>query len=138
MTGTMRLIQTLSRALSSLLIVSALSATIWLPWAVPARSATDCDRPGTAAEASECAGIRLRDAEREMGELYARLLQSDDRDMVEALKGAQEAWMRWREAEGRLAARMANDPAQAGAAALTQQAQMTEDRVKDLRAMLGD
>lgn len=101
-------------------------------------AALDCDRPSGPSEMAECAGQRLRAAEREMSELYGQLLDNEDKDFVEAVRQAQEAWMRWREAEGRVAAKTVNDQALARYAVLNQQAQMTEDRVKDLRGLLGN
>jgi len=97
--------------------------------------AQDCDRPGTPGEMTECATLRLRAADREMADTYGALLDSEDKGFVAALKAAQDAWMRWREAEGALAAKTANDPALVEYARFKQQALMTEDRIKDLRGM---
>ncbi len=95
----------------------------------------DCDRPQTDSQAMECANLRLRAAEREMAPLVSELMKSDDQDFKAALAAAQDAWMQWREAEGKLAETATTDRTQAPAARLKAQAQMTEDRVKDLRSM---
>ena len=98
----------------------------------------DCDRPGSTQEMTECATLRLRAAEREMADTYGSLLESEDKEFVAALKLAQDAWMKWREAEGKLAARTVNDPELAQYTRTNQEAVMTEDRVKDLRSMAGN
>jgi uncharacterized protein YecT (DUF1311 family) len=101
-------------------------------------SAQNCDRPSSVPEMTECATLRLRAAEREMGEFYGRLLDSEDRDFAAAAREAQEAWMKWREAEGRLAAKTVGDPGLAAHARKNQEAIMTEDRVRDLRGYAGN
>ena len=100
--------------------------------------AGDCDRPGSLQEQNECATLRLRAAERELAALYGALLDSEDKDLAKAVREAQEAWMRWREAEGRLAAMTVNDKTLAQWAQKSQEAQMTEDRIKDLRVLTGN
>lgn len=97
----------------------------------------NCDRPGTVQEMSECATLRLRAAEREIAEVYGALLDSEDKEFVKVLKEAQDAWMRWREAEGKLAMKTVTDQALAQYALRVQEAQMTEDRIKDLRSISG-
>lgn len=96
----------------------------------------DCDRPDTPVQATECANLRLRAAEREMAQLVSELMKSDDADFKTALAVAQDAWMQWREAEGKLAETAVSDRTLAPVARLKVQGQMTEDRVKDLRSML--
>jgi len=46
--------------------------------------------------------------------------------------------MRWREAEAKLVERTVNDPGLVLYTRRTQEAQMTEDRVKDLRSLAGN
>ena len=82
--------------------------------------------------------LRLRAADREMGELYGALLDSEDKEFAKAVREAQEAWMRWREAEGRLVARTVNDQALVPYTQRTLEAQMAEDRIKDLRGLAGN
>lgn len=100
--------------------------------------AQNCDRPGSVQEMAECANLRLRAAEREMGEVYGALLDAEDKDFAKAVREAQEAWMRWREAESRLAAKTVNDPGLVPYTQRTLEAQMAEDRVKDLRSLAGN
>ena len=100
--------------------------------------AQNCERPSSVREMTECANLRLRAADREMGELYGALLDSEDKDLAKAVREAQEAWMRWREAEGRLVARTVNDQALVAYTQRTLEAQMTEDRIKDLRGLAGN
>ncbi|WP_243439469.1 lysozyme inhibitor LprI family protein [Fundidesulfovibrio soli] len=97
--------------------------------------AQNCDNPATDQDMAECAGLRLRAAERDMAVLLDRLEQSEDKELVEALRGAQQAWTAWREAEGRLASVGARDPVLKLYARKKQEAQMTEDRVKDLKSL---
>lgn len=73
-----------------------------------------------------------------MAESYGMLLDSEDKEFAKAVREAQEAWMRWREAEGRLVERTVNDPGLVLYTRRTQEAQMTEDRVKDLRSLAGN
>lgn len=87
---------------------------------------------------NECATLRLRAADRELAEVYGSLLSSEDKEFVAALKLAQEAWMKWREAEGKLAAKTVNDQGLAQYTKMNQEALMTEDRLKDLRSMAGN
>lgn len=117
------------RGLRALVILAAVSALS------QGAAAQNCDRPETVPEMTECATLRFRAADRELADVYGALLDSEDKDFTQAVKEAQEAWMRWREAEGRLMAKTVADPALAGYAAKNQQAQMTEDRVKDLRSI---
>ena len=100
--------------------------------------AQDCDRTGSVQEMAECATLRLRAADREMADLYGSLLESEDKEFVAALRPAQEAWMKWREAEGKLAEKTVNDPGLAQYAKTNQEALMTEDRIKDLRSLAGN
>jgi uncharacterized protein YecT (DUF1311 family) len=100
-------------------------------------TAHNCDRPGTVQEMNECATLRLRAAEREIAEVYGALLDSEDKEFVKILKEAQDAWMRWREAEGKLAMKTVTDQTLAPYALKVQEAQMTEDRIKDLRSISG-
>lgn len=100
-------------------------------------TAQNCDRPGTVQEMNECATLRLRAAEREIAEVYGALLDSEDKEFVKVLKEAQDAWMRWREAEGKLAMKTVTDQTLAPYALKVQEAQMTEDRIKDLRSISG-
>ena len=95
----------------------------------------NCDQPGSVQEMSECATLRLRAAEREIAEVYGALLDSEDKEFVKVLKDAQDAWMRWREAEGKLAMKTVTDQSTAQYAMKVQEAQMTEDRIKDLRSI---
>lgn len=95
----------------------------------------DCERPDTQAQATECAVLRLRAAEREAALLVSELMKSDDQEFKEALAAAQDAWLKWRETEGKLAGLTVNDKTQGQLARLTTEAQLTEDRVKDLRNM---
>ena len=87
---------------------------------------------------TECAALRLRAADREMSEVYGGLMESEDKEFVAALKQAQDAWFRWREAEGNLAAKTTNDADLVEYARMHQQALMSEDRIKDLRGMSGN
>jgi len=73
-----------------------------------------------------------------MANYYGILLDSEDKDMAKAVREAQEAWMRWREAEAKLVERTVNDPGLVLYTRRTQEAQMTEDRVKDLRSLAGN
>lgn len=114
-----------------LLLAALLAAPGWA-------RAQNCDRPSSVPEMTECANLRLRAAEREMGEIYGRLLDSEDRDFAAATREAQEAWMKWREAEGKLAAKTVSDPGLAAHARKNQEALMTEDRVRDLRGYAGN
>ncbi|KAF0233366.1 MAG: hypothetical protein FD177_1759 [Desulfovibrionaceae bacterium] len=100
--------------------------------------AQNCDKPGGVPEMTECATLRLRAAEREMANYYGILLDSEDKDFAKAVREAQEAWMRWREAEAKLVERTVNDPGLVLYTRRTQEAQMTEDRVKDLRSLAGN
>lgn len=100
----------------------------------PGALAQNCDRPSGVGELTECATLRLRAAEREMGEIYGNLLDSPDKDFAAAVRKAQEAWMKWREAESALTARTVNDPAMESYTRKRLEAQMTEDRIKDLRS----
>ena len=97
--------------------------------------AQNCDNPTTDQDMAECAGLRLRAAERDMAVLLDRLEQSEDKELVEALRGSQQAWTAWREAEGKLAAVGAREPLLKLYARKKQEAQMTEDRVKDLKSL---
>nr|WP_279355699.1 lysozyme inhibitor LprI family protein [Fundidesulfovibrio agrisoli] len=97
--------------------------------------AQNCDNPASDQDLAECAGLRLRAAERDMAVLLDRLEQSEDKELVEALRGSQQAWTAWREAEGRLASVGARDPLLKLYARKKQEAQMTEDRVKDLKSL---
>ncbi|MFP5238604.1 MAG: lysozyme inhibitor LprI family protein [Acidobacteriota bacterium] len=97
--------------------------------------AQNCDNPASDQDLAECAGLRLRAAERDMAVLLDKLEQSDDKELVEALRGSQQAWTAWREAEGKLAAVGARDPLLKLYARKKQEAQMTEDRVKDLKSL---
>jgi len=99
--------------------------------------AQNCDHPVSVQEMNECATLRLRAAEREIAEVYGALLDSEDKDFVKTLKEAQDAWMHWREAEGKLAMKTVTDQALAQYALKVQEAQMTEDRIKDLRSISG-
>lgn len=119
---------------SGFLSVCLLAALAWSACAL----AQNCDRPGTVPEMTECATLRLRAAEREMANYYGILLDSEDKDFAKAVREAQEAWMRWREAEAKLVERTVNDPGLALYTRRTQEAQMTEDRVKDLRSLAGN
>jgi uncharacterized protein YecT (DUF1311 family) len=87
---------------------------------------------------TECATLRLRAADRELGAIYGNLLDSEDKTLAQAVREAQDAWMRWRDAEGRLAERTVNDQGLALYTRRTQEAQMTEDRIKDLRSLAGN
>jgi uncharacterized protein YecT (DUF1311 family) len=87
---------------------------------------------------TECAALRLKAADRELGEVYGGLMDSEDKEFTATLKQAQEAWMRWREAEGALAAKTATEADLVEYARMQQQALMTEDRIKDLRGMAGN
>jgi len=98
-------------------------------------AAQDCERPDTPAQATECATLRLRAAEREMASLMSELMKSDDQDFKEALAAAQDAWLKWRDAEGRLAGLTVTDKTLETSARRTLEAQLTEDRVKDLRGL---
>jgi uncharacterized protein YecT (DUF1311 family) len=100
--------------------------------------AEGCDRPGSSGEMTECAALRLKAADRELGEVYGGLMDSEDKEFTATLKQAQEAWMRWREAEGALAAKAATEADLVEYARMQQQALMTEDRIKDLRGMAGN
>ncbi len=113
-----------------LLTVSVLAC---LSVSCPGASAAECDNPTTVREMVECENVRLRNSEREMGEVYGRLLDSADRQFAVDIRKAQEAWMRWREAEANLAARMAHDQEMGLLARKKAEAQMTEDRIRDLR-----
>lgn len=97
--------------------------------------AQNCDSPASDQDMAECAGLRLRAAERDMAVLLDRLEQSEDKELVEALRGSQQAWTAWREAEGKLASVGARDPLLKLYARKKQEAQMTEDRVKDLKSL---
>ena len=120
-------------------MIKAARCCVFLAFLAAATSAAgqNCDRPGSVPEMSECATLRLRAAEREIAEVYGALLDSEDPEFVKVLKEAQDAWMRWREAEGRLAMKSATDQALAQYALKVQEAQMTEDRIKDLRSISG-
>jgi len=87
---------------------------------------------------TECAVLRLRAAERELAPVYGTLLDNEDKDFVTSAKKAQDAWMRWREAEGQLAAKTVSDQGLADYTRINQEAIMTEDRVKDLRGYAGN
>jgi uncharacterized protein YecT (DUF1311 family) len=100
--------------------------------------AEGCDRPGSPGEMTECAALRLKAADRELGEVYGELMDSEDKEFTATLKQAQEAWMRWRETEGALAAKTATEADLVEYARMQQQALMTEDRIKDLRGMAGN
>ena len=115
-------------------VVLAITVSMPCLWA-GSGFAQDCERPDTPAQATECATLRLRAAEREMAQYMGELMKSDDAGFKEALAAAQDAWMKWREAEGKLAGLVVTDRALEPVARLTAQAQMTEDRVKDLRNM---
>jgi len=108
------------------------SACLFSPLAAQAQN---CDNPATDQDLAECANLRLKAAERDMAALLDRLEQSEDREMVEALRRSQQAWTAWREAEGALAAVGAREPLLKLYARKKQDAQMTEDRVKDLKAL---
>ncbi len=73
-----------------------------------------------------------------MANYYGILLDSEDKDFAKAVREAQEAWMRWREAEAKLVEHTVNDPGLVLYTRRTQEAQMTEDRVKDLRSLAGN
>lgn len=101
----------------------------------PTALAQNCDNPSSASEADECATLRLRAAQRELNEVYGALLDSEDKDFAAAVRKAQEAWVTWRDAEAGLAAKAAHG--QEALARKKQEAQMTEDRVRDLRSYSG-
>ena len=113
-------------------------ALLWFACAAPQAHAQNCDRPANVQDMTECATLRLRAAERELAPLYGALLDSEDKEFAAAARLAQEAWMRWREAEGRLAARTVGDQGLAQYTRINQEAIMTEDRVKDLRGYAGN
>jgi len=114
-----------------LTLLALLTSFLALPHGAQAQN---CDRPSTMGEMTECATLRLRAAERELGEIYGNLLDSQDKEFAAAVRKAQEAWIRWREAESALTARTVNDPAMEAYARKRLEAQMTEDRIKDLRS----
>ncbi|WP_173086283.1 lysozyme inhibitor LprI family protein [Fundidesulfovibrio magnetotacticus] len=99
--------------------------------------AQDCDKASSVPDMTECARLRLRAAERELGAVYGDLLDSEDKDLAQAVRAAQEAWMRWREAEGKLAASGVTDPGVAQLERTRQEARMTEERLMDLKALRG-
>lgn len=119
-------------------IACAVTTALWLACAAAPGAAQNCDRPKDVQEMTECATLRLRAAEREMATIYGELLDSEDKDFADAARKAQEAWMHWREAEGRLAARTVGDQGLAQYTRINQEALMTEDRVKDLRGYAGN
>lgn len=100
--------------------------------------AQNCDQPGDLAERAECAKLRLRAAEREML-AQMRLIESQEDDALKrAMAAAQDAWLKWRDAEGEVAAVAAGDEAERQRAERDGvKAQLTEDRVRDLRAHTG-
>lgn len=97
--------------------------------------AQDCDHPQNDQQLVECANLRLRAAEREMAPLLDQLDKSEEPEFSEALRKAQQAWAAWRAAEGALAETGARDPLMKAYARKKQEAQMTEDRVKDLKSL---
>lgn len=105
-------------------------------WSGPA-AAQNCDSPATPSDVAECANLRLRAAQRELNDVYGALLESEDKDFAAAVRKAQEAWVLWRDAESALAGRAAGSPAEAVVVRRKLEAQMTEDRVKDLRSYSG-
>jgi len=129
-------------ALACVLALAVALELVWAPAFVPGMSGVAladnaCDRPATDADALECATLRLRGAEREMAIYLDDLLKSEEPEVAEALKQAQAAWLQWREAEGALAAAGVKDKGLAQLARRRQEAQLTEDRVKDLKSLSG-
>lgn len=121
---------------SRALALAALLA-ICAPGGAPCR-AQNCDAPASIPEMTECAKLRLRAAERAIGEVYGELLESEDKQFAQAVREAQEAWMRWREAEGRLAAKSVGDESLALMERYRLEARMSEERLMDLKAMRGN
>lgn len=117
---------------------AALVLALAVSTAAPLAAAQNCDRPETPSDMVECATLRLRAAEREMAAYYGELLDSEDKGFAQAVRDAQEAWMRWREAEAKVAEKTVNDPGLVLYTRRTQEAQMTEDRVRDLRSLTGN
>lgn len=115
---------------------AALALAVLLPGARAVGQ--DCERPNTIPEMQECAALRFRAAERELARVEDRLAAGEGDVFRQALREAQVAWRAWRDAEGRLAAAATEDPGLAVAVRKNTEAQMTEDRVKDLRGYSTD
>lgn len=98
----------------------------------------NCDRPADLDESAECARLRLRAAEREMLEQMRVIEASEDNNLKKAIAAAQDAWLKWRDAEGEVAVVTSEDARAAAVNRDTVKAQLTEDRVRDLRTHTGN
>lgn len=103
---------------------------------LPAR-AQNCERPTDLDESEECARLRLRAAERDMLAQMRFLETLEDENLKKAIAAAQDAWLKWRDAEADVAM-VASENVRVGTVNRdTVKAQLTEDRVRDLRTHTG-
>lgn len=98
----------------------------------------NCERPADLDESAECARLRLRAAEREMLDQMRFIEALEDDNLKKNIAAAQDAWLKWRDAEGEVAAAASEDARIGAVNRDTVKAQLTEDRVRDLRTHTGN
>ncbi len=67
--------------------------------ALPASAASPCRDPQTQADLTQCAGEDYRKADRELNAVYAQVLKKLPPEFHAALKKAQQAWIKSRDAD---------------------------------------
>ena len=61
--------------------------------------AVDCEHADSTAEMSECGGIEFTKADKELNEVYGKLMKMLDTEGQRRLKAAQRAWLSFRDAD---------------------------------------
>jgi uncharacterized protein YecT (DUF1311 family) len=98
-----------------------------------ANQANGCENPSTTAAMRACENTRYETADRQLNQIYGRLMRDLDKNRQEKLRVAQRAWLQFRDANAEFLASAADGGTLAPLLKITALADMTEARTKELR-----
>jgi uncharacterized protein YecT (DUF1311 family) len=96
----------------------------------------DCNNAQNTIELNKCAQMRFDDADIELNVVYKKLKRYLNKNEMAKLRDAQRAWIKYRDKSAEFAASMYEGGTFASVAYMNEKARITEQRVKELKALL--
>jgi uncharacterized protein YecT (DUF1311 family) len=102
-------------------------------------SANPCDNPKTTIEMRECAAFKLKNAEKDLEQVYSTMLSKlSDEAHKKSLRASQEAWQKYRDAAAEFEGYFYKGGTIQLQIKLDCMTRMTQARAKELRQLLKD
>lgn len=111
-------------------------AVVTLCWVSNAAAVESCQDPQTTAEMRDCAAADYQRVDRELNDVYQKLLKVLDDEGQHKLRESQRAWVKYRDANAELIADSSRGGTLEPLTRVSAMTQMTQERVGELRKEL--